>query len=199
MEQSLNSQELLTQIVAEYFKEQKHKRRKRWFKRLIFLLFVLAVISLANLDRMEDSANKNKPHVGLIDIKGEISDNQQVSSSDAFMKSLTAAYESKGLRAVILRINSPGGSPVQADYMFSAVRHFKKKFPNVKVYSVCVDSCTSAAYYIASAADEIYANPASIVGSIGVIYNGFGFVGAMEKLGISRRLHTAGDNKGFMD
>ena len=88
---------------------------------------------------------------------------------------------------------------MQADYMFNSVRHFKKKYPDVKTYAVCVDSCTSAAYYIAAAADEIYANPSSLVGSIGVLYNGFGFVGAMEKLGISRRLKTSGSSKGFMD
>ncbi len=203
MEQSINSennsQALLTSIVAEYFKEQKRKRRWRWVKRIIILLIFVGLIGIASLDHMEDSANKNKPHVGLVDIKGEIMDNQQISSSDIFMKSLTTAYESKGLQALILRINSPGGSPVQADYMYTAVRYFKKKHPAVKVYAVCVDTCTSAAYYIASAADEIYANPASIVGSIGVVYNGFGFVAAMEKLGISRRLRTSGNNKGFMD
>lgn len=203
MEQSSNSennsQTLLTNIVSEYFKEQKRKHRSRWFRRIIFILFIVGLIALAGMDRMEESANKNKPHVGLIDIKGEIMDNPQLSSSDGFMKSLTSAYESNGLQALILRINSPGGSPVQADYMYTAVRYFKKKYPEVKVYAVCVDSCTSAAYYIASAADEIYANPASIVGSIGVVYNGFGFVGAMEKFGVSRRLRTAGNNKGFMD
>ncbi len=203
MEQSLNaennSQALLTKIVSEYFKEQKRKRRSRWFKRIVFFLIIAFLIGIASLDRMEDAANKIKPHVGLIDIKGEIMDTPQMSSSDIFMKSLTSAYENKGLKALILRIDSPGGSPVQADYMYNAVRYFKKKYPEVKTYAVCVDSCTSAAYYVASAADEVYANQASIVGSIGVVYNGFGFVGAMEKFGISRRLKTSGNNKGFMD
>lgn len=194
-----NSQTLLTNIVAEYFKEQKRKRRSKLFKRVIYSLILSGIIILAGLEKIEESATKNNPHVGIIDIKGEIMDNQQLSSSDVFMKSLSSAYDSKGLQALILRINSPGGSPVQADYMYSAVRYFKKKYPDIKVYSVCIDTCTSAAYYIASAADEIYANEASIVGSIGVIYNGFGFVGAMEKLGITRRLKTSGNNKGFMD
>ena len=194
-----NSQALLTNIISEYFKEQKSKRRWRLVRRIFFGIIAVVVIAIAYLGNMEDSANKNKPHVGIIDIKGEIMDNQQISSSDIFMKSLTSAYDSKGLQALILRINSPGGSPVQADYMYMAMRYFKKKYPDVKTYAVCVDSCTSAAYYIASAADEIYANPASIVGSIGVVYNGFGFVGTMEKLGITRRLRTAGSDKGFMD
>lgn len=193
-----DSQVLLTQIVSEYFQEQKRKRRYRWVKRTLLIIFFVIIFGMFMLEKMEDSAAKIKPHVGLIDIKGEII-NGQVSSSDALMKSLTAAYDSKGLKSVILRIDSPGGSPVQADYMFNAVRHFKKKHPDVKTYAVCVDSCTSAAYYIAAAADEIYANPSSLVGSIGVLYNGFGFVGAMEKFGISRRLKTSGSNKGFMD
>lgn len=202
MQENINStnesQVLLTQIVNEYYKDKKRNRRHRWYKRLMILVVIIFIIGLMNLDKMEDTANKVKSHVGLIDIKGEIS-NGQVSSSDALMKSLTAAYASKGLKAVILRIDSPGGSPVQADYMFNSVRYFKKKYPDVKTYAVCVDSCTSAAYYVASAADEIYANQASIVGSIGVVYNGFGFVDSMQKLGITRRLKTSGNNKGFMD
>jgi protease-4 len=103
------------------------------------------------------------------------------------------------MKAVILRIDSPGGSPVQGDYMYNTVRYFRKKYPDIKVYAVCVDICASAAYYVASAADEIYANPSSLVGSIGVIYNGFGFVDTLQKLGVTRRLQTAGSNKGFMD
>lgn len=193
-----DSQVLLTQIVSEYFQEQKRKRRYRWIKRILVIIFLIVIFGMLIVEKMEDSAAKIKPHVGLIDIKGEII-NGQVSSSDALMKSLTAAYESKGLKSVILRIDSPGGSPVQADYMFNALRHFKKKYPDVKTYAVCVDSCTSAAYYIAAATDEIYANQSSLVGSIGVLYNGFGFVGAMEKFGISRRLKTSGSHKGFMD
>jgi protease-4 len=146
----------------------------------------------------EDIATRLKPHVGIVDLKGEIFDGQSA-SADNLTKSLRAAYEAKGLKAIILRIDSPGGSPVQADYMFNAIRYFRKEHPDVKYYAVCVDSCTSAAYYVAAAADEVYASPSSLVGSIGVIYNGFGFVDAMQKLGVSRRLETAGANKGFMD
>jgi protease-4 len=117
-----------------------------------------------------------------------------------FIKGLNSAYENnKALKAVILRIDSPGGSPVQADYMYNSIQFYKKKYPDVKIYAVCVDMCASAAYYVAAAADEIYANPSSLVGSIGVLYNGFGFVDTMQKLGVTRRLHTAGINKGFLD
>ena len=98
-----------------------------------------------------------------------------------------------------MRINSPGGSPVQANYLYNEIRRLRVKYPKIKVYAVCTDLCASAAYYIASAADDIYADPASLVGSIGVIYNGFGFTGALQKLGIERRLLTAGKYKGFMD
>lgn len=202
MEENTNStndlQVLLAQVLNEYYKDKKYNRRHRWFRRIMIFLGLVLVVGLINMSRMEDTANKAKPHVGVIDIKGEIL-NGQISSSDVLMKSLTAAYASKGLKAVILRIDSPGGSPVQADYMYNSVRYFKKKYPEVKTYAVCVDSCTSAAYYVAAAADEIYANQASIVGSIGVVYNGFGFVGSMQKLGITRRLKTSGNNKGFMD
>lgn len=192
------SQRLLNQIVAEYFTEQKRKRRWQWVRRIIVLLIVLSLVFLFILNKYQDSKAKLTPHVGLIDVKGEIVGGQ-TGSADVLMKSLTSAYQNKGLKAVVLRIDSPGGSPVQADYMFNALRHFRAKYPDVKTYAVCVDTCASAAYYIATAADEIYANPSSLVGSIGVVFNGFGFVDAMQKVGVTRRLETAGRNKGFMD
>ena len=111
------------------------------------------------------------PSVEGLNLKGEIFDGQ-LASADNLNKSLRTAYETKGLQAIILRIDSPGGSPVQADYMFNTIRHYRPLHPDVKYYAVCMDSCTSAAYYLAAAADEIYASPASVVGSIGVIYNG---------------------------
>jgi protease IV len=193
-----NSQVLLTEIVHEYYKDQKRRRRWRLIRRTGIFILAVTLLGIFTYGRMEDTANKIKPHVGLIDINGEISGGQ-VGSSDVLMKSLTNAYTSKGLKALIFRIDSPGGSPVQADYMYNAVRHFRQKYPEVKTYAVCVDTCASAAYYVASAADEIYANQSSLVGSIGVVYNGFGFVDAMEKVGVSRRLKTSGRNKGFMD
>src|SRR6185312_6917434 len=97
------------------------------------------------------------------------------------------------------RINSPGGSPVQASDIYDEIRYQRARHPKIKIYTVCTDLCTSAAYYVASATDQIYANPSSLVGSIGVLMDGFGFVGTLEKLGIQRRLMTSGDHKGFLD
>lgn len=195
---STNSQALLNQIVVEYFNDKKRNRFWRRIRRVLILALVLVIAIWSFYIRGEDAATRAKPHVGIIDLKGEIMDNQ-TASADNLAKGFNNAYANKGLKAIILRIDSPGGSPVQADYMFNAIRYFRQKHPDVKTYAVCVDMCASAAYYIASAADEIYANPSSLVGSIGVVYNGFGFVDAIQKLGISRRLETAGRNKGFMD
>lgn len=192
------AQDLLNQIVFEHYREKKRKRTWRIVRRTLIAGVLVAGLVLLVKMRAEDLASHMKPHVGIIDLKGEIADGA-AASADNLTKSLRTAHESKGLKAVILRIDSPGGSPVQADYMFSTIRYFRKKYPEVKYYAVCMDSCTSAAYYVASATDEIYANPSSMVGSIGVVYNGFGFVDAMQKIGVSRRLEIAGRNKGFMD
>ncbi|MGQ3892272.1 S49 family peptidase [Legionella sp. CNM-4043-24] len=141
---------------------------------------------------------KKAKHIGLIDVSGAIFDSQAAGANN-FVKSLDNAYKSSGLQALIIRINSPGGSPVQADYMYNALQYYRKTYPAIKVHAVCVDICASAAYYVAAAADDIYANESSLVGSIGVLYNGFGFVDSLQKLGITRRLQTAGVNKGFLD
>jgi len=193
-----NSQTLLNKIVLEYLQDKKRKRIWRWVKRAVVLLFILVVLYLFITTHNEERALRAGPHVGLIDLKGAIFDTQ-TASADNFIKGLVKAYENKSIKAIILRIDSPGGSPVQADYIYNTIVHYRKQHPDVKIYAVCADMCASAAYYVAAAADEIYANPSSLVGSIGVIYNGFGFVDAMQKVGIQRRLITAGRNKGFMD
>lgn len=193
---NMDSQALLNQVVLDYMKDQKRKRRWRWVMRAIYLIIALVVVYQLAYNS-DDTATNTKPHVGLVDLIGEISDAKV--NADDFAKGLDSAYKNKSLKALIIRINSPGGSPVQAEYMYNALVNYKKKFPDVKTYAVCVDLCASAAYYVAAAADEIYASPASMVGSIGVLYSGFGFVDLMEKIGVSRRLQTAGANKGFMD
>lgn len=195
---NIDSQALINQLVKDYMQEQKRKRRWKWLMRGLFVIFlIIVVIGLFNLSD-EDKLSRTKPHVGLIDINGTIMDSQ-AASAENLAKGLDEAYDNKSMKAIILRINSPGGSPVQADYMFNTIQYYRKKNPDVKIYAVCVDLCASAAYYLASAADEIYANPSSMVGSIGVIYNGFGFVDAMNKVGVTRRLQTAGKNKAFLD
>ncbi|HRD69708.1 MAG TPA: S49 family peptidase [Legionella sp.] len=194
---NIESQTLLNQIVLDYMKEKKSRRRWRWVSRLIFLLlFMFIAYQFINLKN--DALIKGvKPHVGLVDLNGEISDTKI--NADDFAKGVAAAYKNTGLKGLIVRINSPGGSPVQAEYMFNTLKYFKKKFPGVKIYAVCSDMCASAAYYVAVGADEIYASPASMVGSIGVLFNGFGFVDLINKVGVTRRLQTSGVNKGFLD
>ncbi|TAL58367.1 MAG: S49 family peptidase [Legionella sp.] len=193
-----DSQTLLNQIIIDYMKEKKWKNRWRWGFRIIIMLFFGFIAYQIFLANSEEIINTTKPHVGIIDLNGEIMDDK-AGSADDFAKGIDAAYKNKGLKALIIRINSPGGSPVQAEYMYNSIKYYKKQYPEVKTYAVCVDLCASAAYYVAAAADEIYASPASMVGSIGVVYNGFGFVDAMQKLGITRRLQTAGSFKGLLD
>jgi protease-4 len=195
---SEDAQVLLNKMVYDFMKQQRHQRIWRWVKRCIYLIVFLFLGYNVLDSKLESSKLSLKPHIGLIDISGEISESAQ-SNSDAFGKSLSNAYKNEMMKAVIIRINSPGGSPVQADYMYNIIRHYQKKYPKVKVHAVCVDTCASAAYYVASAADDIYANPSSLVGSIGVIFDGFGFNDLMQKVGVSRRMVTAGKNKGFLD
>ncbi|MFC3907879.1 S49 family peptidase [Legionella dresdenensis] len=193
-----DSQTLLNQIVIEFMREQRRKRRWRWITRILVLLLAVWIF-FQGFGFSEDSKGwKTKPHVGLIDINGEIFDTSDANAEN-FTKGLDAAYKNSGLKALVLRINSPGGSPVQADYMYNSLKRYQAMYPGVKVYAVCVDMCASAAYYVAAAADQIYANEVSMVGSIGVLFNGFGFVDAIQKLGVTRRLRTAGANKGFLD
>lgn len=198
MTENPDSQTLLNQIVIEFMKEQKSKRRWRWVKRVIYLFLFAFVIYLIATYKDEDKVLRAKPHVGLIDVNGTIFDTDS-GNAENFAKALDDAYKNTGLKALIIRINSPGGSAVQADYMYNTLQYYRQKYPDIKTYAVCVDMCASAAYYLAAGAEEIYANPASMVGSIGVLYNGFGFTDAMQKIGVSRRLQTAGINKGFLD
>lgn len=191
-------QVLLNEVLLEFLKEQKRKRRWRIIGRGILLLLLIYCIYAIFDYGDEDKNFTNAPHVGLVDINGPIFD-KDGTSADHFAKSLEAAFKSLNLKALIIRINSPGGSPVQADYMFNTIQYYRKTYPKIKIYAVCVDMCASAAYYVAAGAEEIYANPASLIGSIGVIYNGFGMVDTLQKLGMTRRLHTAGSNKGFLD
>jgi len=193
-----DAQSLLNQIVLEYMRDKKRARMWRYLKRGVLLLIACVILYMFYELRHDASVTLNKPHVGLIDLKGEIFDNNSA-SADYFIRGLNAAYKNKSMRGLIIRIDSPGGSPVQADYMYQAIKQYSLKNSDIKIIAVCVDACASAAYYVASAAQDIYANPSSLVGSIGVLYNGFGFVDALQKLGVSRRLQTSGKNKGFLD
>ena len=176
------------------------RRTRRWgifFKLLTFAyLFTLLVIMLP-VDLSQTSI-KSEGHTALVELGGVIAAGQKA-SADNLVTGLRDAFENKNTKGVIIRINSPGGSPVQAGYVNDEIRRLKEKYPNTPVYAVIADVCASGGYYVAVAADEIYADKGSIVGSIGVLMNGFGFVETLEKLGVERRLLTAGDHKGIMD
>ena len=140
----------------------------------------------------------NGDHTALVEIDGVIAAGGDVNADDV-AAGLRAAFEADGVKGVILRINSPGGSAVQADSINAEIKRLREKNPDIPLYAVISDICASGGYYVAAAAEKIYANKSSIVGSIGVLFDGFGFVDAMEKLGIERRLMTAGEHKGILD
>jgi protease IV len=178
---------------------REQRRSRMWgifFKSLTFIyLFVLLFIAM---DWVGGSSAAKINHTALIDIQGVIGSAEEV-SADAVISSLQAAYENKRTKGLILRINSPGGSPVQSGIINDEIKRLRKLYPEVPVYAVVEDVCASGGYYIAAAADKIYVDKASIVGSIGVLMDGFGFTGTMEKLGVERRLLTAGENKAILD
>lgn len=191
-------QTIIQKFATEYLKEKRRKRRWGMFFKISFLIIFLSGFISLYFSNIYKSPEVRYPHTALINIQGPIFVNTKA-NADNTVKSLRMAYKDTNTVGIILRINSPGGSPVQASFIFNEIMRLRKMHPKIKVYAVCTDACASAAYYIAAAADEIYADPSSIVGSIGVLYNGFGFVGAMQKLGLDRRLVTSGKNKAFMD
>jgi len=186
----------LERLAFAALNEQKATRRWKTFVRLSWLLFLIALVWLA-LHRGSSPSSVSKPHTAVVEIKGEISEGADA-SAEYVNSALRAAFEDEGAKAVVLLINSPGGSPVQAGMMNDEILRLKAKHKK-PVYAVVEETCASAAYYVAVAADKIYVDKASIVGSIGVLMDGFGFTGLMDKLGVERRLLTAGENKGFLD
>lgn len=182
--------------------QAEQKRSRRWgilFKSLTLLyLFGLLFTFQSPFGSDDLTPGASGPHTALVDIEGAIVQGQDA-SADHLVTALEEAFASEQSKGVILRINSPGGSPVQADYVYQAINRLRDEYPEKKVHAVISDIGASGAYYIAAAADRIHANPSSLVGSIGVRGGGFGFTGAMEKLGIERRMYTAGENKAFLD
>jgi protease-4 len=176
--------------------EQRISRRWRNGVRLAWLAF-LVVIAWVFFSHNGPAKDVSAPHTAVVEIKGEIASGAEA-SAESIVASLRAAFEDDGAKAVVLLINSPGGSPVQAGIINDEIKRLKLKSKK-PVYAVVEESCASAAYYIAVAADRIFVDKASIVGSIGVLMDGFGFTGLMDKLGVERRLMTAGVNKGFLD
>ncbi len=184
---------VLGMLGRDYLKERKAKRR--WG---IFFKFLLAAwLGAALFLHYAEDALFSSPHTALVELSGIIGPNAE--SSDKINQSLRRAFAAKDAGGVVLRINSPGGSPVQAAQINAEIRRLKANYPAKPFYAVISDVCASGGYYVAVAADEIYGNRASLVGSIGVRLDGFGFVESMKKLGIERRLLTAGDNKAMLD
>jgi protease-4 len=194
---TLWERQVLEKVALSAIQEQ--RRARHWgifFKLLLFIyLFALLFIGLGWLGRKDVSRDK---HTALVEVRGVIA-HDTPASADAVTTGLQEAFKDKRTQGVILRINSPGGSPVQAGYINDEIRRLRTKYPKIPLYAVVEDICASGGYYVAVAADQIYVDKASIIGSIGVLMDGFGFTGTMEKLGIDRRLLSAGENKGFLD
>ncbi len=188
--------QILSDLVQANLKEQQAARRWKMGLRLGWLLLWIVVIWQV-FSHNQTSSSITKPHTALVNIKGEIADGADASAENV-VASMRAALEDSGSQALVLLINSPGGSPVQAGIINDEIVRLKA-LHRKPIYAVVEESCASAAYYIAAATDKIYVDKASIVGSIGVLMDGFGFTGLMDKLGVERRLMTAGENKGFLD
>jgi protease-4 len=191
-------QDIVNRLAFAALNEQRKSRRWRIFFMLIFLAYLFLIYFTIVMPSEGGKAMSIGKHTALVEINGVIAGDKQA-SADNIVTGLRDAFEDKNTAGIILRINSPGGSPVQAGYVNDEIYRLREQHPDIKVYAVITDICASGGYYIASAADQIYADKGSIVGSIGVVMNGFGFTGAMDKLGVERRLYTAGENKGFLD
>ncbi len=186
----------LESVAQALLKDRRSERRWRVFFRLAWLGVVLALL-WGLLVARNHMAAPGVPHTALVEVRGEIAPDTEA-SAERIVAALKNAFEDKSAQAIVMRINSPGGSPVQAGIVNDEIKRLKAKHGK-KVYAVVEEICASGAYYIAVAADDIYVDKASLVGSIGVLMDGFGFTGTMEKLGVERRLLTAGENKGMLD
>lgn len=191
--------EVLEKLLFATLKEQRTRRRWNIFFRFVFVgLILTGAMYLADFKLGDTDLESSDRHTALVEIDGTI-ESEGSGAANVVIPALNKAYADSGSVGVILRINSPGGSPVQASMINDEIGRLRASYPKKPLYVVVDEMCASGGYYIAAAADRIYVNKASIVGSIGVLMDGFGFTGLMEKLGVERRLMTAGDNKGFMD
>lgn len=189
---------VLEKVALASLHEQ--RRSRRWgifFKMLGFIyLFALLFVALGWIGKRDVTTTTK--HTALVEVRGVIAPDHP-GSADSVMAGLQEAFKDKNTQGVVVRINSPGGSPVQAGQIYDEIRRLRAKYPNIPLYAVVEDICASGGYYVAAAADKVFVNESSIVGSIGVLMDGFGFQGVMDKLGVERRLLTAGSNKGFLD
>jgi protease-4 len=189
---------LLEKVALASIEEQ--RKARRWgiaFKLMTFAYLFIVLALIAHSGKGEPGVGMGSTHTGVVNITGEIADSKDANAKQ-INTGLENAFKARNSKAVILRINSPGGSPVQSAYVYDEIRSLRKQYPSKKVYAVITDMGASGAYYIASAADDIYVSPASLVGSIGVIMQGFGVQGLMQKLGVDDRTMTAGGHKAIL-
>ncbi|MDX2458256.1 MAG: S49 family peptidase [Gammaproteobacteria bacterium] len=192
------NRDLVNRLAFAAVDEQRRARRWGIFFKFLMAGYLLLLLVLYLPTDWSDLSKVSEKHTALVDFKGIITDSSEA-SADKIITGLRAAFEDKSTAGVILRANSPGGSPVQSAYIYDEIKRLRELYPDTPLYAVVTDMCASGCYYVASAADDIYVDKSSIIGSIGVRMDGFGFVDTMGKLGIERRLYTAGKSKGFLD
>ena len=190
--------ETLEKLAFSALKEQTRARRWGIFFKLLTFAYITFILLMVFEWRGDGEFTADGKHTAVVDLEGVI-DAKGDASADKITGALQSAFKDKNTQGAILRINSPGGSPVQSGIINDEVRRLRGIYPNTPLYVVVEDICASGGYFVAASADKIYVNKASLVGSIGVLMDGFGFTGSMEKFGVERRLLTAGENKGFMD
>ncbi len=191
---------MLEKLAGDSLDEQKRTRKYRTAVSLLWLAFFFLIFMalMGWFGGKRSEGNSLDKHTALVELKGVIAADSKA-SGDKIISALQAAFKDKNTVGVVLRINSPGGSPVQAGYINDEIKRLRIKYKDIPLYVVVQDICASGGYYVAVAGDKIFVDKASLVGSIGVLMDGFGFTGTMEKLGVDRRLVTAGSNKGFLD
>jgi len=195
---------VLEKVALQALEEQRRARQWKVLFRLLWFAFAFLILAawlgwIGRPDKdLEVATVGAGKHTALVELEGVIAPESKA-SSERMIKALNRAFKDRNTQGVVVRINSPGGSPVQAGYINDEIRRLRAKYPNTPVYAVVQDLCASGGYYVAVAADKIYVDKASLVGSIGVIMGSFGFVGTLDKLGMERRAYTAGENKDFLD
>ncbi|MEE9411923.1 MAG: S49 family peptidase [Methylococcales bacterium] len=189
---------VLEKVALSAIEEQKRARRWSTFFKLLTFLYLAVVLYKVFVPGMGSTTVSSDSHTAVIDVVGMISEATE-SNADRITQGLRDAANHTGTKGIILRMNTPGGTPVQAAYIYDEIRAIKEQHPELPIFSVVSDICASGGYFIAAATDKIYVNKSSLIGSIGVLLNGFGFVDTMKKLGVERRLITSGSNKGILD
>lgn len=191
-------QAVLEKLAFAAVEEQKKTRRWGIFFKFLTFTYLAVAIGLLAYPRLEADISTEQGHAAVVDVLGMIAEGE-AANADTIIEGLRDAVKDKNTKGIILNINSPGGSAVQSAYVYDEIRRQKAEHPDMPIYAVVGDMCASGGYYVASAADKIYVSQASLIGSIGVIMNGFGFSNVLEKLGVERRLLTAGEHKALLD